>query len=65
MERRQIDLFGIDQFIVRNCPQIFDVVDQKGVRWRMMGEKDDLSASSGQFFNHFGTDARSASLEDL
>lgn len=56
MEGREVDLLGIYQLIVGRCAHVFNVIDKEGVGRGVMGEEDDLSSTSREFFDDFGTD---------
>ena len=46
MQGTEIDLFGIDEFIIGRCPHVFDIVYEEGIRTGELGEEDNLSAAA-------------------
>ena len=46
MQGIEINLFGVDEFIVGRSPHVFDIVHEEGIGTGKLGEEDDLSATA-------------------
>ena len=65
MERRQVDLLSVNELVVGDGPQVFDVVNEDHVIGSMMREEDDLCPSSCKVFGDCCSNTRGTTLNAL